>query len=215
MQRGKSSVVSRLRVARIPRRRCICRQYFFPKTKDQSYCSFSCARRHSKRRPTPLIMKGTVTRLLLPSGHVALIDTSDIPLVRPYVWYDYQERHTRYVFAQRKGGARIQLHRLLLGNPPFEIDHRNRNGLDNRRQNLRPATRTQNNANSQKRAGTTSVFKGVCRHKSAWVANAGGPGKKRYLGRFNSERDAALAYDRAAREIFGEFARLNFPDGAL
>jgi hypothetical protein len=94
------------------------------------------------------------------------------------------------------------------------VDHRNTNSLDNRRSNLRLATRAQNVQNSQKRnIKTTSRFIGVCLDKESgrWIAAITKEGKKVHLGRFDSEPDAAKAYDAAAKKYRGEFARLNFP----
>jgi hypothetical protein len=90
-----------------------------------------------------------------------------------------------------------------------ECDHKNRNPLDNRRSNLRPATRRQNGANKGLGKRNTSGYKGV---------SAGRAGKWRgmvssfYLGTFVTKVDAAIAVDRVAKEIWGKFAVLNFPD---
>ena len=110
----------------------------------------------------------------------------------------------------------MTLHRLLLGSAVL-VDHRDGNGLNNQRSNLRPATHAQNLQNTRKRAGTTSRFKGVCwnKKKQAWVAFIKHEGKKKYLGCFSSEEVAARAYDFAASETFGEFACLNFPNDLM
>jgi hypothetical protein len=96
------------------------------------------------------------------------------------------------------------------------VDHRNNDGLDNRRDNLRLATRSQNMYNKLKtKSKTSSRFIGVSFDKSRrkWEARIYYQGRKIWLGRFDSEIDAALAYDEAARKYHGEFARLNFPQG--
>lgn len=94
------------------------------------------------------------------------------------------------------------------------IDHRNGNGLDNRRDNLRRATMSQNIANQFPRGGS-SKYKGVCRSKRSggWLAQICVNRKSIYLGRFGTEEEAARAYDVKAKEVWGEFARLNFMDG--
>jgi hypothetical protein len=96
------------------------------------------------------------------------------------------------------------------------VDHWNRDTLDDRRSNLRICLRGQNNTNSRKRsrpAGTSSRFKGVSwrKQKGRWVAKIRKNDSHYFLGYFDSEEDAARAYDAAARRIFGEFARTNFP----
>lgn len=104
------------------------------------------------------------------------------------------------------------LHVLILGKKKgFEIDHRNRNGLDCRRRNLRWATHSQNVANGPKRRGS-SRFKGVSwmTSKGRWRATIKRDYKQTHLGLFTSEVLAARAYDAAARYLFREYAKTNF-----
>lgn len=110
-------------------------------------------------------------------------------------------------------GEHRRMHTMILGGP---TDHHNRNGLDNRRSNLRDATASTNAMNNRKRqTGTlgkpTSSFKGVCLSGNRWRSRIRVEGRLIHLGYFADEIDAALAYDSAARIQFGEFARLNFP----
>ena len=117
------------------------------------------------------------------SGLVALVDTADYDRISKHRW-----------FAQRVG------------------NHRNHDGLDNRRDNLRPATQTQNNGNQRCTRGV-SRFKGVSwyeRH-GKWFARIQHEGRRRSIGYFKDELVAAEAYDAAARELFGEYACVNFP----
>lgn len=98
--------------------------------------------------------------------------------------------------------------------PPDMIDHINGNGLDNRICNLRLATQSQNMANWTRRA-KRNCYRGVS-HKGynfpkPWQARIGHQGVRLYLGTFANKKDAARAYDKAAKELFGEFAKLNFP----
>lgn len=112
------------------------------------------------------------------------------------------------------------MHRVILGVASEKwIDHENRNGLDNRRENLRVATNRQNLQNSRKRSGTVSRFKGVSfdKHYRKWQARIqactigpGGHVRRVFLGSFDDEEDAARAYDAAALASFGRFARMNF-----
>jgi hypothetical protein len=103
-----------------------------------------------------------------------------------------------------------QILRLLL-EPTIRVDHKNCDGLDNRRENLRIATILQNNANTSKHSDGSSMYKGVSWDtiNSKWKAQVRHKGKNYNLGRFTSEEDAAIAYNDKAKEFFGEFARLN------
>lgn len=89
-----------------------------------------------------------------------------------------------------------------------EIDHRDGDGLNCRRGNLRAATSTQNHCNTPVRKRNKSGVKGVCFQKGAWCAYITSKGKTRNLGRYRSKEDAAHAYAHAAVQIHGEFARL-------
>lgn len=91
------------------------------------------------------------------------------------------------------------------------VDHFNHNGLDNRRVNLRICTNSQNQMNRKPNKNSRSKFKGIRLHKrgQVWEARIMLDGKSLYLGGFKKEIDAARAYNKAALEIFGEFAYLN------
>jgi hypothetical protein len=91
------------------------------------------------------------------------------------------------------------------------VDHINGNGLDNRRENLRICSQALNCANAKKTKGKTSRFKGVFwnRQSKKWCAQIGNKKRNHIIGYFNSEARAAQAYNRKAKEFFGEFARLN------
>lgn len=110
----------------------------------------------------------------------------------------------------------IMFHRELLNvqTSSIFVDHKNGNGLDNRLENLRLTDRAKNAANSRKLKKAGSVYKGVYKHKKCvnWNARIQYNGKRIDLGYFTSEKEAALAYDTAARLYFGEFAKLNFPE---
>lgn len=123
-----------------------------------------------------------------------------------------------YAAARIKGTSkRIKLHRLIMNAPNgVDVDHKNGNKLDCRKENLRLATDSQNHANSKiqrKRAHIQSRYKGVSwrnRRGGVWTAGIKVNYKTIYLGQYLTEEDAARAYDRAARDYFGEFARTNF-----
>lgn len=152
-------------------------------------------------------------------GLVAIIDAEDEPLTRGYLWRAErgQSKSTWYAVANIEKGSRktIKLHRLVMNAPDgVMVDHENHDGLDCRKSNLRTATPTQNQANRVKNPGaTTSRFKGVSwnRETERWRARLTVSGKCLWIGAFSDEVEAALAYDKKAQELFGEYALLNFP----
>ena len=94
--------------------------------------------------------------------------------------------------------------------PEGFLDHENNLYDDNRIANLRAATHAQNMSNKRRYKNNTSGFKGVCAADGKWVASIQCSSKRVLLGRFENKEEAARAYDRAARQLFGEFARTNF-----
>lgn len=105
----------------------------------------------------------------------------------------------------------ILMHREIVGVAGKQTDHKNGDGLDNRRDNLRPASQMQNSQNAHKHIGTSSRFKGVSwfARDSLWRAVIQRCGKYVHLGYFANDLDAARAYDTAALKFFGEFALTN------
>lgn len=105
------------------------------------------------------------------------------------------------------------MHRFILDAPHgMEVDHKNGDGLDCRRENMRLATRKQNAFNRKRPSVNTSGFKGVTLVKPTgkWLAQIEVGGKNMHLGTYESKIEAARAYDKAAIKYHGEFARLNF-----
>ncbi len=159
--------------------------------------------------------------------YVALLDDCDFEDLCRFAWSPLVIMGTTrpLVYAIRGHRPRVLMHRLVWersnGDIPagFEIDHKEHGmfgGLDNRRANLRLASRADQNRNSRKQLGTVSRFRGVSWHKKAskWVAQIHIHDYPKYLGLFDNEEAAALAYDVAAKETFGQFARLNFQGAA-
>ncbi len=148
----------------------------------------------------------------LTQGKVALVDDADFEFLNRWKWYAWRTRHGTYYAVRNSdyvpGKARkgIRMHRVLCGGA--EIDHRDGDGLNNTRGNLRPASDRQNCGNQKLRRTNTSGFKGVSlRRAGVWSARLSG----KRLGDFRDPRDAARVYDAAAVIQFGEFARVNFP----
>lgn len=151
----------------------------------------------------------------LSKGMVAIIDRADLPLVDGKAWHAVESNGKFYAAhtdrISPKKCRRIYMHRLLTGAAPgVLIDHRNRNTLDNTRDNLRATTKSGNAANSKARAGKRlSQFRGVTKSSNRWVAQITVANQHRVIGRYNDEKQAAAAYDVAAKAAFGDFAVLN------
>lgn len=170
---------------------------------------------------TPDDHAGTPAVARIPVGdhHTAVVDISDVPLVQKYRWH-LLPGHNGKLYAYTRFG--IYMHRIIAQTPAgMETDHINGDGLDNRRVNLRHATPSQNKANMRKPSRPngerhSSSFKGVSwdKSRSKWQAKITVNQACRSLGRYEEEKDAALAYDRAALTAWGNFAQLNFPKEA-
>jgi hypothetical protein len=164
-------------------------------------------------------MKITDARSIkLTQGYETVVDAADFDELNQYKWYAYV-RPNRPAYAVRMSRAldgrriEIRMHRFLL--PGVEVvDHRDGDGLNNRRSNLRPATSVENQRNRGKSRTNTSGFLGVSWHKASrrWHARIqAAPGETLSLGYFVDLVEAARARDAAALVYYGEFAVLNFP----
>lgn len=156
----------------------------------------------------------------LTQGKVALVDDADYAYLIGCKWYainrygDVWHAYTPVKHTITGKQTTLYIHRLIMiATPSQEIDHKNGNGLDNRRSNLRIVTRRQNQQNQRPQRNASSIYKGVSWDKSTgkWIAIIKADGKQYNLGRFRDEIKAATVYDNAARYYFGEFAYLNFP----
>lgn len=159
---------------------------------------------------------------LLHGRGVAIVDDADYEMVAGYRWYLAKGKYTSYARASTvdEGGrwGSIPMHRLILGaSAEDEVDHKNRNGLDNRRENLRTCSGSQNQRNAPKRADNTSGFRGVyfdCSRlprRSPWRAMTSINVKNKHLGYYPTAAEAAEHYDRAVLSLAGEHAETNFP----
>jgi len=149
----------------------------------------------------------------LTNGGETLIDDSDASAVLAFKWMAVRDARTGRQYVHRTTDPQDRLHRFILGPPEgVDVDHKNGDGLDNRRSNIRIATRSQNNQNWAKLRGA-GEFKGVTwdkQHKRYRV-QIQKDGKHYFLGLFTSPVFAAMAYDETATEKFGEFCCVNFP----
>ncbi len=155
--------------------------------------------------------------ILLTQGQFALVDDEDFEELSKYKWSVQKNRNTFYAIAKTYiSGKRITIlmHRIITNFPKgIDTDHRNHNGLDNRKANLRPCTKAQNQQNCLKQKNCSSRYKGVYWHKNRkkWQTQIVVNHKNLYFGSYIDEIKAAKIYDKKAKELFGEFANLNFP----
>lgn len=159
----------------------------------------------------------------LSQGKSAMVDEADYEYLIRWPWHALEVKRKRLPsvwYAARSStwkGSPVYMHREIarrMGLPqPFKVDHWDANGLNNQRGNLRPCSMTQNNGNRRKESGRSSRFKGVSwfARTRKWVVQIKAHGRRYCLGYFHKEEQAAMAYDRAAKQHFGEFARLNLP----
>ena len=165
-------------------------------------------------------------QIQLTRGYFALIDDADFDHINQWKWHALVIKRpnvTKVYAVRNEGTKKVYMHRALMDAPSgIDVDHKDDNGLNNQRENLRIATRSQNNWNSKARKGSTpyvgvtyldplkpSYAKHAKRPYQAYVqANK----KKHHVGFFETAEAAAEARDRKAVELYGTFAALNFPE---
>ena len=166
----------------------------------------------------PFLFEGRPLKLIdLTQGKVALVDDEDYESLRVHKWYARRDTGGKVWYAVRKhrNDAGVQkdvlMHREILKSGTASVDHRNGDGLDNRRENLRFATHSQNAANARLQQRNTSGYKGVYwdKVKKKWIARVVHEGKYHYVGAFEDRISASIARDKFAKQMFGEFASLN------
>jgi hypothetical protein len=155
----------------------------------------------------------------LTQNKVALVDDEDFEALNQFNWYAAQ-RDTRW-YAMRNGPKvkrkrlyMVMMHREIVNAPcGVDVDHWNRDGLDNRRKNLRLCSRTENLRNKRRRYDSKSPYKGICYRvpNQSWQVRIRRDREEIHIGYFPDPISAAVAYDVAAILLFGEFACLNFP----
>jgi len=152
----------------------------------------------------------------LTNGGVAYCDDADFDRLACHRWHwkRGREHWTKYARTSAPGGRHAYMHDMVLGDHGFPmVDHKDNNGLNNCRDNLRPCTNSENQRNQRKsRKPMSSPFKGVSYHKvdRRWQAFIWLDGKNKHIGNFNTAVEAAVEYDCWARVHYGAFAKLNF-----
>lgn len=163
--------------------------------------------------------RGGFVRVPMTRGYEALVDEADLHLVRDVIWHPLIRRGLVYAHGTI-AGQQVSMHRFLMkAKAGQRVDHRNGDGLDNRRStNLRFCTHAENMRNSSvnRTAGKASRYKGVTfRSTGRWAANIEQNGERVHLGTFPTEEQAARCYDAAAKVFHGKFARTNVDLGLL
>lgn len=144
----------------------------------------------------------------------AKVDPADVHLISDRSWYargTQTPSGPRSVYARNaRGGVLVLMHKLILPGD-HQVDHISGDGLDNRRANLRACSAAENSRNKRLCWNSTTGFKGVSRRYGRFQASIKKLDQQFHLGMFDTAEDAARARDAAAIELFGEFAKLNFP----
>jgi len=203
---------------------CVICEAKFQTIPSQAHLRHTCSRRCAAERhrqsvatertaARPSMEAPPGARWLPLKGGFALVDAADFDRLNAINWHVDRKGYARHSCT---GGGAVLLHRVVLGVPAdVQVDHEDRNRLNCLRDNLRVSTPKQNARNRGKSHGKRSIFKGVSFKKGACIARIMCDGRSHFLGTFRSEKTAARAYDRAARERFGAYAYFNFPEEQL
>lgn len=164
-------------------------------------------------RSTDIDLRATHALVPLTKGYKAVVDLDDVYIVAPYTWCAARSGNLVYAISDQssRGGKAIRMHRVIIGAPKgIEVDHIDGDSLNNRKSNLRLATRAQNAKNCRRPINNKSGYKGVYFHKASgkWLAQISANGKRVYIGCFDAPELAHAAYLRAAEKLHGEFARV-------
>ncbi len=154
----------------------------------------------------------------LTQGRHAIIDSEDFEKVKKYKWHLMSNKAKTHFYARcnvyTKGkGKNIYLHRLIMNAEKGKlVDHKDGDGLNCKKSNLRISTQAQNQQNRKKFKSSTGYKNVVGKDRKTFRYTITVEGKRKYIGNFTKAVDAARAYDEHAKKLFGEFARLNFPE---
>lgn len=179
----------------------------FPSPAGASSPAFTCT---GSGREGLIPMK----EISLSNGKVALVDDEDYERISKFRWTPLTGKHNTYARTRPDKHHVILMHRVIVGaTGKQEVDHRDHNGLNNQKQNLRLCFRTQNSRNQRIRRNNTSGFKGVSffapmAHRP-WMAYIKVNYQRKHLGYFSTPVEAAIAYNQAALKYFGEYAHPN------
>lgn len=199
-----------------------CGKDYHPCSPNQKACSHHCASTHKSRVArersiadlVPLTINRETALIPLTKGAWALCDLADWPELIRYSWYLHDDGGAARGYSVRTAeGKRHKIKRMhqqiLPCEPGFEPDHKNLNRLDNRRSNLRVATRSEQVMNQRLKCNNRSGFRGVAwsKEKNKWLAYITKDGKRRTIGYFDDKRSAAICRAAVAKFVFGEFAR--------
>jgi hypothetical protein len=157
----------------------------------------------------------------LTQNQITIVDDEDYEYLMQWKWHAHKAPHDKgwhVLRKEQKNGKQkaIWMHRVIMNaSSGLDVDHKDLNGLNNQKNNLRVCKHFQNMQNKAKQSNNTSGYKGVYLNKrnGKWVAQIKLNYKMKNLGEFQNIIDAAKMYDTKAVELFGEFAVLNFPEG--
>lgn len=160
-------------------------------------------------------------QISLTKGQTTIVDEADYDaIVAIGRWCFSNSGYAVHYYADENGQRKmLYLHRAIMARKlrepipmNMQVDHENMNRIDNRRFNLRLATRSQNQAHKKIQVNNSSKFKGVTFNSGRWEARIRYQGKRINLGRFSDPLEAAMMYDAASRLLYQDFAGCNFPD---
>lgn len=174
--------------------------------------SCGCYKANKDRKYNTYEKHGVCTLIFDSKGNYTIVDTELLPTLKKYYWFQ-ESTGGYFVSVTNTKGKRIRLHNFVYGNIPdgYEVDHKNRKKYDNRRRNLRLATRAENNINRGLNSSNTSGYVGVSYMKSRgkYRAYITVNSKQISLGLYDTPEEAYQARLEAEQKYFGEFSSLS------
>lgn len=151
------------------------------------------------------------------SGLKVLMDVEDVQILVDYTWYKHHNKNNNTIYMRgwnKNTRKKEMMHRVIIkAEKGKQVDHINGNTLDNRKSNLRICNHAENIRNRGQRKNSNTKHKGVFKSGKKWGANIGYENNRYYLGVFETQKEASLAYNKAALKYHGEFAQLNTVEG--